>query len=66
MAKRITDDAQKKASTLCEVFDLGKSLGNVDETSFDEYEVFVFRQAAQIADGTLDKFNARLRQIARN
>ena len=66
MAKRITDDAQKKASTLCEVFDMGESLGIVDETSFDKYEVFVFRQAAQLADETLDKFKARLRQIARN
>ena len=32
----------------------------------EEYEVFVLRQAAQLADETLDKFNARLRHIARN
>ena len=65
-----------------EVFNLGESLGIVDETSFDdtkrvlteyfapqrneEYEVFVFRQAEQLADETLDKFNARLSQIARH
>ena len=86
VAKRITNDPQKKAMLLHyageEVFALGESLGIVDETSFDdtirvhteyfapqrneEYEVFVFRQAAQLADETLDKFNARLRQIARN
>ena len=56
MAKRITDDVQKKAMLLHyageEVFDLGES--------------FVFRQAAQLADETLDKCNARLRRIARN
>ena len=64
------------------MFDLGESLGTVNETSFDdtkrllteyfapqrneEYEVFVFRQAARLADETLDIFNPRLRQIARN
>ena len=31
-----------------------------------ECEVFVFRQAAQHTDETLDKFNARLRQLAKN
>ena len=40
MAKRITDDAQKKAMLLHyageEVFDLGESLGIIDETSFDD------------------------------
>ena len=70
VARRITDDARKKAMLLHyageEEFDLGESIGIVDETSFDdtkrvlteyfapqrneEYEVFVFRQAEQLAD----------------
>ena len=31
-----------------------------------KYEVFVFRQVAQHTDETLDKFNAHLRQLAKN
>ena len=40
VAKRITDDAQKKAMLLHyageEVFDLGESLGIIEETSFGD------------------------------
>ena len=65
-----------------DVFDLSESLGIVSETPFEEtkrvltdyfapqrnveYEVFVFRQAAQLTDETLDKCNARLRQLSKN
>ena len=65
-----------------DVFDLSESLGIVSDTPFEEtervltdyfapqrnveYEVFVFRQAAQHTDETLDTFNARLRQLAKN
>ncbi|XP_077869854.1 uncharacterized protein LOC144362502 [Saccoglossus kowalevskii] len=31
-----------------------------------EYEVFVFRQASQLPPETLDKFAARIRQLAKN
>ena len=65
-----------------DVFELSESLGIVSDTpsgetkriltayfapqSNVEYEVFVFRQAEQHADETLDKFNARLKQLAKN
>ena len=65
-----------------DVFELGESLGIVSDTPFEEtkrvltayfapqrnveYEVFVFRQAEQQTDETLDKFNARLKQLAKN
>ena len=65
-----------------DVFELSESLGIVSDTPFEEtkriltayfapqrnveYEVFVFRQAEQHADETLDKFNARLKQLAKN
>lgn len=65
-----------------EVFELAESLGIVDDTSLEntkhiltayfapqrniEYEVYVFRQAAQLGSESLDKFHARLRQLAKN
>ena len=65
-----------------DVFDLSESLGIVSDTPFEEtkrvltdyfarqrnveYEVFVFRQVAQLTDETLDKFNARLRKLSKN
>ena len=65
-----------------DVFDLRESLGIVSDTPFEEtkrlltdyfapqrnveYEVLVFRQAAQHTDETLDKCNARLRQLSKN
>ena len=65
-----------------EVFELAESLGINDHTSLAdtkatllgyfaprrnvEYEVYVFRQAAQLPTETLDKFHARLRQLAKN
>ena len=64
------------------VLDLSESLVIVSDTPFEEtkrlltayfapqrnveYEVFVFRQAEQHTDETLAKFNARLRQLAKN
>jgi hypothetical protein len=65
-----------------DVFELSDSLGVVATTSFDdtktmltdyfvpqrntEYEVFMFRQATQLPNETLDQFHTKLKQLAKN